>query len=121
MVRWTDIDTAMMGMEKKFDKVVLAVNPRVVGGIYRPLRKQMERIPCCEVEVVLHTDGSLLKDLFSQGMSEELRKERDANMVAAERLLDGTGADLIHLSTARSGKGVRYRRKHRIYILRRGC
>lgn len=85
-VKWAGVEHA------QFDQVVLAVNPAAAAKIYKPLRRQMSQIPCCEVEVVVHTDGSMLADLFPGS--------KHVHIGAAERLLAATGADLIHLSTS---------------------
>ncbi|KAL6158823.1 hypothetical protein ACJBU6_02923 [Exserohilum turcicum] len=46
---------------ERFDRVVLAVAPDVVGRIFRPLEHHMCRIPTALVESVVHTDYSVLR------------------------------------------------------------
>lgn len=104
LVKWTGLESA------QFDQVILAVNPAVVAKIYKPMRWQMSQIPCCEVEVVVHTDGSLLADLFPVAPCTDLenpplRGSKHVHIKAAECLLGDTGADLIHLSTSTSSNG----------------
>lgn len=108
IVKWTNLNTSLEEFEQ-FHCVILAVNPAVVAKIYAPLRSQMSRIPCHEVDVVLHTDGSILADLcpFPDPISEKfsLLGNKNTYIRSAERLLAATDADLIHLSTSKSSKG----------------
>ncbi|KAF8475595.1 hypothetical protein BDZ91DRAFT_649227 [Kalaharituber pfeilii] len=68
LVQWEEKDPKDPGMwikkEKRFDQAVLAVNPYVVGRIYRRLGKQMESIPCCEAEVVVHYDERVMEGVM---------------------------------------------------------
>lgn len=95
LVKWTGVDHPA-----EFDQVILAVNPAVTAKIYQPLHRQMSQIPCCEVDVVVHTDGSMLADLFPAADT----GSKHAHIKAAENLLAATGADLIHLSTSTSSQ-----------------
>lgn len=115
LVKWTSPQRVSLQGSAQFDQVVLAVNPAVVAKIYKPLRWEMSQIPCCEVEVVIHTDGSMLRGLFpdvSSTSSEKPSLSGDAHIRAAERLLGTTDADLIHLSTSCKGRTVRTQASH---------
>lgn len=110
VVKWSGLESVSLQGSAQFDRAILAVNPAVVAKIYKPLRQQMLQIPCCEVEVVIHTDGSMLADLFPGPPSAISEKSsllgiKHAHIKAAELLLEATDADLIHLSTSISSKG----------------
>ncbi|KAF2812593.1 FAD/NAD(P)-binding domain-containing protein [Mytilinidion resinicola] len=47
-------------VQERFDRVILAVSPDIVGKIFRPLRYEMEPIPTAVVESVIHTDETTL-------------------------------------------------------------
>lgn len=53
--------------EEVFDRVVLAVAPDVVGLVFKPLQRLMNRIPTTLVESVVHRDRSLLESDEAHG------------------------------------------------------
>jgi len=63
LLRWEELSTGAV-YEREFDQVVLAVSPYCVGNIYKKLSKQMSKIPCCEAEVVVHYDESVIEDVL---------------------------------------------------------
>jgi predicted NAD/FAD-binding protein len=58
---WWEQAGSGMCMER-FDVVVLAVAPDVVGHVFKPLQHHMARMPTTMVESVVHTDRSVLKE-----------------------------------------------------------
>jgi predicted NAD/FAD-binding protein len=58
---WWEQAGSGMCMER-FDVVVLAVAPDVVGHVFKPLQHHMARMPTTVVESVVHTDRSVLKE-----------------------------------------------------------
>lgn len=67
-----------------FDKIVLAVAPDIVGRIFEPLRRHMDRIPTALVESVVHTD-------------------RNAAGIDDHSVENTNGAQLIYLRTSAQG------------------
>ena len=61
-----------MDQEELFDRVVLAVSPAIVGGIFEPLRAFMARVPIKEVTSIVYTEEiDQYNDVFmSQGQGE---------------------------------------------------
>lgn len=52
------------GGTEAFDRAVLAVNPHIVGKLYRRLGHDMSRIGCTDVQVVVHNDPTTVQTLF---------------------------------------------------------
>ncbi|KAF2036577.1 hypothetical protein EK21DRAFT_52062 [Setomelanomma holmii] len=67
---------------ERFDLVILAVAPDVVGQIFKPLQHHMTRMPTTMVESVVHTDRRVLKETAS-----------------IRQALEGHGAQHIYLQT----------------------
>ncbi|KAL7268813.1 hypothetical protein RUND412_008544 [Rhizina undulata] len=118
VVRWQDNKNERLH-EKLFDRVVLGVNPVVVGKIYKTLWKQMSKIPCCETEVWVHTDGSFLEGAFppssylsrTENHDDEKaplmspRSSLDACLTVVNRFLGNTSSSMIQLRTSNRATG----------------
>ena len=79
-----------------FDKVVLAVSPAIVDGIFEPLRDAMARIPSKEVTSIVYTEET---DQYNNDF--------------ASRDQEGPKADIINFRTI-GGPNPRTESKHRL-------
>ncbi|EZF93335.1 hypothetical protein H113_05951, partial [Trichophyton rubrum MR1459] len=52
--------------QRKFDRVILAVPPNIVGAIFEPLREETSFLPTRSVESLIHTDASTLPIIYSE-------------------------------------------------------
>jgi len=59
--RHTEDTHCLAPLTEKFDSVILAVSPNVVGKIFSSLRKPMAHIPSIYVESVVHSDDSAIQ------------------------------------------------------------
>lgn len=84
-ISWTKSGEDETVRTEQFDKVILAVAPDIVGRIFEPLRRHMDKIPTTWVESVVHTD-------------------RTATGVEGCSVNDTNGAQLIYLRTSALGK-----------------
>lgn len=75
-----------------FDKVVLAVPPNVVGSVFEPLRKEMQRIPTTSVETVVHYGDA--------GIGAMCKSIKSASHGLWFATSDADRAHVIHLRTA---------------------
>ena len=65
-----------MDQEESFDKVVLAVSPAIVGGIFETLRDPMARVPIKEVTSVVYTEeNDQSNDIFASQEQEAPKTE----------------------------------------------
>src|SRR5690606_33057774 len=104
LIEWIDFE-GRTGSEY-FDQVVIAVNPVAVGKIYEPLRDDMESIPCCEVEVIVHRDARAVLNILpaARGLQEEKAHLLGSSCVAQLKKIDSIlqpgSADVIQLQTS---------------------
>jgi hypothetical protein len=73
--------------EGRFDRVVLAVAPDIVGQVFEPLRRHMAKIPTALVESVVHTDRSMLGVDRSQKAS--TNNNHDAQLICLQTSTSG--------------------------------
>lgn len=105
MVQWraTNGNQQSSISERLFDKVVLAVPPNVVGSIFEPLRKEMQRFPTIPVETVVHRDLSVIA-----GFGHSIRDGMKNSWITAS---DSVRAHIVHLRTLK-GTEVRTEATH---------
>ncbi|RPA79922.1 FAD/NAD(P)-binding domain-containing protein [Ascobolus immersus RN42] len=80
------------------DKVILAINPSVIARIYPTLAPQMEKIPCLDLEVVAHTDESLINLMPASGGESGALLEGKMSIRAAAAL-EPNEAHIVQLRT----------------------
>ncbi|EFQ99345.1 hypothetical protein MGYG_02358 [Nannizzia gypsea CBS 118893] len=70
----------MSSCQRKFDRVILAVPPNVVGTIFEPLREETSLLPTRSVESLIHTDASTLPNIFSEPVKAQTTSKEEVEL-----------------------------------------